>query len=178
MIDNSGLKLTFWIEAIRHAADLHNKTMMVELGFRTLVETSVGTTPNNLESRIFGCTVFTHTDKVIGRNKFQDRANTEVYLGIENGLHHICLLEIRNVVTTNHVCYYENDLQTRGPVENTVQYVTQQEINSHPQEKEEEEEEEPVVYVEGDIKTAMGNKETSDVSDSMADEERNRASLE
>lgn len=70
-------------------------------------------------------------------------------LGSLNGLHCIYLLQTRNIVTTNHVSFDENDFPTRGRVENTARNETQQETNANSQQKEEEK---AAVYLDENIK--------------------------
>lgn len=63
MIDNNGLKLTFWEEAIWHAADLHYRTMTVDQGYKTPTEALLGTNPHNSKLGVFGCSAFVHIHK-------------------------------------------------------------------------------------------------------------------
>lgn len=59
IMNQAGLKESFWAEAKRHAADLHNRTDRLEFKLRTPMEALLGIVPNNASLRIFGCQSYT-----------------------------------------------------------------------------------------------------------------------
>lgn len=68
-IDHSVLKLTFCAETIWHSADLHNRTVTVEIGSKNLMTALLGTTLDSSKLGIFGGTAFVPIQKAnVGTN--------------------------------------------------------------------------------------------------------------
>lgn len=107
MLDHSGLCKKYWVEAVRQAADLHNRTATPELNNKTPMEVLLGTIPNNAKLRTFGCAAYVHKHKETRKDKFDKRVEEGMYLGNQHGLFRMWLPKKNRVVTTKHATFDE-----------------------------------------------------------------------
>lgn len=107
MLYYSSMNRSYWCEVVRHAAELHNQTTSPELNNNTPTEALLGTIPNNMRPRTFGCMAFVHKHKETWRDKFEKRVEEGVFLGSQHGLYRIWLSQSRKVMTRKHATFNE-----------------------------------------------------------------------
>lgn len=123
MLKYSGLDCIFWGETIKHAANLHNRTVTAELNMKTPMESFPGTSPNNPELRISGYASYVRTHKGTCEKMFMARAQSGIYFRINPGSYRVYVPQLIVVRTTKHVTFDEQMfLKTRctDPVENNI----------------------------------------------------------
>ena len=119
---NSGLKRSFWGEALLTANRLLNSTLASTDKNKTPMEVLNGTKPNARSFRVFGCLAIAHIPKT-QRSKFDPKAEKCIFVGYQETqkAYRLYNMSTRKIIISRDVTFIEDNF----PAKETQHFKTE-----------------------------------------------------